>query len=102
MDLPEFIKVGDYEVHYKDLNDYQISIYQMLALYVQMLNRTAVDVSGVTEEQKEFLRTAGVVGFLRSRLDEYGDIEKVPRNLYESWESQFKSLLDPEESKQEW
>ena len=102
-DLPAFIKVGSYEVHYDKLNDYQRSVYEMLSFYVQQLNRTAVDVTEVTEEQKEYIRTAGVVKFLRGRLDQFGDIEKVPRNLYDDWDAQLESIMhEPHEVQEEW
>lgn len=94
--IPEYIKLGSYEVHYKDINDYQKSIYEMLSFYVQILNQVAVDVDDVKDEQKEYLRTAGVVRFLKNRLQEFGDLEKVPRNLYDNWEAQLKLITDTE------
>lgn len=92
--VPEFIKLGAFEAHYKELNDYQKSIYEMLAFYVQILNRQTVDISSIDDDQKEYLRTAGVVRFLKNRLDEFGDVEKVPRDLYSSVEAQLKAISD--------
>jgi hypothetical protein len=97
MSIPEFIKLGDYEVHYKEINDYQKSIYEMLAFYVHMLERTAVDITGIEEDEKEYLRNAGVVRFLKNRLKEYGDVKKVPRDLYDSLEAQLRVIHDSPE-----
>jgi hypothetical protein len=91
--IPKFIKLGGYEIQYKDCNDFQKPIYEMLVIYTHKLGSSTVDITAVTEEQKEFLRTAGVVKFLRSRLDEYGDVTKVPRDLYDL-EAQMKTLLE--------
>lgn len=92
--IPAYIKLADFEVHYKDLNDYQRSIYEMLVFYISLMNRNAVDVSEIESDQKEYLRTAGVVRFLKNRLQEFSDIEKVPRDLYSSLEAQLMTLSD--------
>ena len=92
MAVPEYLKIGAFEFAYKDCNDYQRSIYEMLSIYLQKLSEAATDVKEVTEEQKEYLRVAGVVRFLKCRLEEFGELKEVPRDLYD-WESQLQGLL---------
>ena len=92
MAIPEYLKIGTYKFAYKDCNDYQRSIYEMLSIYLQKLGEASTDVAEVTEEQKEYLRMAGVVRFLKSRLEEFGTVTEVPRDLYD-WEFQLKGLL---------
>jgi len=90
--IPEYIEIGTFKFAYEDCNDYQRSIYEMLSIYTQILGRSIIDVSDLTEEQKEYLRVAGVVRFLKSRLLEFGDVERVPRDMYDNLELQLKAL----------